>query len=59
MESDRFTILCSIQIRRKKLCEEGGGRWISGKANWVKFNQLCEESLEGELRDRVRVRYRQ
>ncbi|KAI2660328.1 putative RNA-directed DNA polymerase from transposon BS [Labeo rohita] len=49
--SDHFPILCSIQMRREKQFEEGGGRWVFGKANWVKFNELCEERLEGEINE--------
>lgn len=49
--SDNFPILCSIQMRMERQSEEGGRRWVFGKANWEKFKELCEERLDGEVKD--------
>lgn len=49
--SDNFPILCSVQMRMERQSEEGGRRLVFGKANWEKFKELCEERLDGEVRD--------
>ncbi|KAJ7995611.1 hypothetical protein DPEC_G00246380 [Dallia pectoralis] len=56
--SDHYPIVCVVGQRDKEGVEEGLGRWVFSKADWVRFQVMSERGLKSGVEAGGEVEHR-